>query len=185
MTDNILYTIYKIYDINNEMTFYGTSKLDFNKILHKYRYFYKQYTLDNIKNKYQIIFKIFEKYDKNNIFIIEIDNDDSLINIKEKIHNLIINDKNCINFKNKMSKDESYLNTKNNKIKWRLEHKDYLKDYMNNYFEKNNDKKEIYYKKSLIKLNKIYICSCNSSIMYKSKLLHERTQKHINYIESL
>ncbi len=118
MTDNILYTIYKIYDINNEMTFYGTSKKNFNKILHNYKYFYKKYTLDKINNKFQIIFKIFEKYDKKDIFITEIDKD-YLPNIKEKIHNLINNDKTSINFKNKMSKDESLLSTKFNKIKWR------------------------------------------------------------------
>ena len=41
MTDNnIMYTIYKIYDINNEMTFYGKTKEIINKVLNKYKYFY-------------------------------------------------------------------------------------------------------------------------------------------------
>ncbi len=56
---------------------------------------------------------------------------------------------------------------------------------MNNYYELNNEKKDIYYKNSLIKLNEIYKCSCNANILLKSKLLHNKSKKHLNYINSL
>ena len=186
MTDNnIMYTIYKIYDINNEMTFYGKTKEIINKVLNKYKYFYKKYSIDK-SNKYnQKIFNIFDKYDFDNIFIMEIDKDNNLENIKEKIHNLIKNDKNCINFKNKMTKDELINNNKFNKSKWRICNKEYIKEYMNKYFQKNNEKKDIYYKNSLLKLNNIYKCACNSNILLKSKLLHDKSLKHRNYINSL
>ena len=75
--------------------------------------------------------------------------------------------------------------------KWRSENKEYTKEYNKKYRETNKEtlklKTQKYYQKNKIKIqqkNKItYTCICGSTIIKNNKARHNKSKKHLKFIE--
>ena len=184
-----LYKIFLIKSIDNEMQFYGHSLFKLNSILNNYYHLYKNYKIDNIKNKYITSHDIFEKYSFDDIEIILMEECDknNIINNKIKYIN---NNRNCIN-KRYSSGDnitEIKLKYKNSKNKWKNNHKDEISDYNKNYYHNNLEKSKDYYQKIKDKLYEKSVCKCGKLVSFNrkaSRVLHDNTNYHQEYIKSL
>jgi hypothetical protein len=61
--------------------------------------------------------------------------------------------------------------------KWRKDNTEYMKEWSKKYYEKNKDK-------ILEKMKKKYTCECGTTLRKDGKLDHEKSKRHINFINS-
>ena len=183
---DILYKIFIIQDgIINDLVYYGFTNKDLNLILKSYKSNYLKFCKDN--KSYNYIYKIFEKYDVDKLEIILID-ECIKEDIREKLKNLIKNDPNSINKKYTNSVEEIKLKGLESKKKWRQNNVLIIKDYNKDYHNKNTDKIKQYHQNIKDKLKEKKLCECGKLYCFNrkaSRVIHENTKQHLNYIKSL
>ena len=181
----------KIYKINNidfdDITYYGYSKNNLKNILNNYKSSYKKYNIDNVNNKYICIYKLFDKYgiDKIEInLIIECIHDE----IKDNLYNIIKNDANSINLRFVNTVNDLKIKGRIVKKEWRKKNTEHILNYNKDYYLNNLDKVREYYLKNKSKVYERSLCPCgrNINLNHKaSKLVHEHSLRHLNYLKTL
>ena len=194
--------VYKIWSPNGDKIYIGvTSKEYLSQRMDEHRSKYKGYLKSEKTKKNTTSILIFEEYGVENCFI-------ELIEAKEctskdeqnKLEGKYIRELNCVN---RCISGRSYQEWRDqyyskNQDKILIQNKQYYKDNQDKilirkkqYYEDNKDKlsiqKKQYYEDNKDKINERRtlktICGCGSEFRHCAKSRHERTNKHINFIE--
>ena len=178
----------KIYTIRSHQTdkiYIGSTCNELRKRLFQHKQDYKRF----LKNKFQNVssFEII-KYDDCYIELYE----KYPCSDKMELHKRegeIIRSLNCVNKNMPGKKNKECMKEIRKKYykKWYEENKENKKKYKKEYYQQNKEKilkqtKEKYNKEYYHKNKKIYNCVCGAEIIMKNKLRHEKSKKHINFI---
>ncbi len=186
----IIYKIYKITSKNDEeakISFYSYTKNSINNILKNYYSQYKNYLKDKENKLFNNVYLLYEKYNIDDLELLQIDecNKDEL---KDKLYNLIKNDKSSVNKKFSINEEELKINQINSSSNWKIDNLNKISNYNKQYYQANLDKAREYYNKSKEKVYEKKLCDCGKYYLHNRKantVIHNNTKHHLNYINSL
>jgi hypothetical protein len=173
--------IYKISCNISGLQYYGSTSESIDKRLQGHQNSYKRYVDD--KTNYTSSFEII-KNDNYTIELMEECNDEN----RDERESYYIRNFECVNkvipdrTKKEYMKEYQKEYYENNKEY----HKEYHKEYRENNKEKISEKKKEYYENNKERINEIrkgkYTCECGLTIRKDSKAKHEKSIKHLEFI---
>jgi hypothetical protein len=187
MPDYTLGKIYKLHCLlendDEPLVYYGstTEKYLSSRLAGHIRN-YKKYL--NGKTNYYTSFKLFEKYKSENVLITLVElyscNSKAELEAKERYY---IESFDCCNKNIPTRTIKEYWN------EYKQLNIDQIKEYKKEYYESNNEKIKKKHKEyrqlNIEKLKETYICECGGQYTYTGKLRHNKTTKHINYMNTI
>jgi hypothetical protein len=179
--------IYKLVskDLSHDKVYIGSTYQDLRVRLAEHKANYKKWLNDNKKYMTSVeLFKLGE------VDIIELEkfpcSDKSELHSRERFY---IESMDCVNkvIPNRTKKE--YYHDNKDKIKeYYHDNKDKIKNKVKEYYHDNKDKIKEYYHDNKDKINEQkkekITCQCGSTFVKYQKLRHEKTMKHINFINS-
>jgi len=172
MPDYSLGKIYKLHCIlendDEPLVYYGsTTEPYLSTRLAKHKDKYKIYL--NGKTNFVTSFKLFEKYELDNVLI------------------TLVESYSCNNRAELEAKERHYIlsnNCCNKNIPTRTK-KEYNKEYQQLNIDQIKEHKKEYYKLNAEKIKEKQTCECGGKYTISSKSKHNRTTKHINYMNTI
>jgi hypothetical protein len=156
--------IYKIWSILGDNIYIGaTTKKYLSSRMDEHRYKYRKYIESENKTSVYTSFIIFDEYGIDNCFIELLESKECITKDEQiKLEGEWIRKSNCVN---KIIPDGT------NK-EWREKNKENLKEKKKEWYENNKEK-----------IHQKCICLCGSEYQQSSKTRHEKTIKHLNFIQ--